>query len=825
MDSLTGFFGLPPFVLFPAGGAAVLLALSFAVFVRFLIVAFRYRGRLRSAGLFRAFLACRKKRFLKTLFIAWMRDEGRETAIRRLAASCGGEDFDGAWAYGLLGAPFPGEGGTGGTDIAALLREMIGEPAWQARYFGYRLLPHDGDPRTLRGLKDGLSDPHPLIRGTIVEALPAGGMQADNAAAETFALLWDRLVHDPVYEVRESARRRIGKEFPDRYDPRQARDPLEAGRLLELLDPASQADRALAMEYLEHENLELRYPAAVFLDRTGVLAGILLDSTLDDPGAVKRNTGLLARALEAGVSGFLNSLGKTPAGDRGDARTGAALLIAARLLNASGGTGENVDHLTEAVFSFFNGKRIETWNREIYTLTLESIALKGSGLSLSALEWELEVRENQRDFLALLLPRIPLKAAHLFLPTLFRFLHRPDFPAVEELIAGLCRFEPDQLLPEVFRILNGPRSLFPHPLRVAALKILGVLRLPYCLERVLESLPTLSGEGIREFAPLIAGYPPQIFEEKVRTLLASPDSRIRACIFTLLPAVGNHNFIGEIRAGLQDADSEVRIAAIRSLLEFGEIKLLNQETFMLRDPVEKVRVAAAMATGQHGDTAAMAILREILADAGETVSVKKSIVTGLGLAGSAGSLDILIDLLDAAPDGLPRGLSPEDVYGALKGRCGKKDLTLLIENFRDAPPPLREKMIPLFKSQGEAAEPGILALLEDGALSLKPYLARALEETGYVEQTIRRLSARDVKVRREAARRLSLLGTLPCFRGLVMAAKDPDQELRVLVVKALERLKSPEGRKILDELRKDPDRRIRRYTHWALERLDALKLE
>ncbi|MDR2134339.1 MAG: HEAT repeat domain-containing protein [Treponema sp.] len=817
MRSLTGFLGVPPFVLFPACAAAALLAAFLAVFIRFRLVRARYHKIFRSADLFKAFLACRKKGFLKKIFLAWMREEGREAVIRRLAASCGGEDFDGAWAYRLLGAPFV-RGDPSAADIGAPLREMTGEPAWQARYFSYRLLLHNGDAGTFRSLKDGLSDSHPLIRKIITGGIGAAG------GAETYSLLWDRLIRDPVYEVRETARRRIGKEFPGRYDPRQARDPLEAERLLELLDPASQPDRALAVEYLEHENPELRYPAAAFLDRTGVLAGILSDSSLDDPGGVKRNTALLAKALEAGVSGFLDSAG-VPSGDRGDARTGAALLIAARLLGSGGGTGENADHLAAAVFSFFNGRRIESWNAEIYTLTLESIALKGSGPSLSALKAELEFRENQREFLTLLLPRLPLKASHLFLPVLFRFLHKPGFPAGEELIAGLCRFEPDRLLPEVFRILNGQRPLFPHPVRIAALKILAALRLPYCLGRVLESLPTLESGEIREIAPLLAGYPPEIFGEKVKTLLESPDGKIRACLLALLPAAGNHGFVRETRAGLRDADSEVRIAAIQSLLESGEIKLLNQETSLLRDPVEKVRVATARVIGQHGDPAALAILEELLTDPGEASSVKKSIAAGLGLSESGGSLEILIGLLEAAPAGLPEGLSPEDVYGALKQRRGKKDLALLIENFRDAPPPLREKLIPVFRSQGEEAEPGILALLEDEVLSLKPYLARILEETGYVEQMIRRLSARDVKVRREAARRLSLLGTLPCFRGLVTAARDPDQELRVLVVKALEKLKSPEGEKVLEELKEDPDRRVRRYTRWALERLEALKLE
>jgi HEAT repeat protein len=72
---------------------------------------------------------------------------------------------------------------------------------------------------------------------------------------------------------------------------------------------------------------------------------------------------------------------------------------------------------------------------------------------------------------------------------------------------------------------------------------------------------------------------------------------------------------------------------------------------------------------------------------------------------------------------------------------------------------------------------------------------------------------------------LSLLDTLPAFRGLVLAAKDPDQEVRVCVVSALEKLSSSESRDILENLKNDPDNRVRKYTHWALERLDSLALE
>ncbi|MCL1955347.1 MAG: HEAT repeat domain-containing protein, partial [Brevinematales bacterium] len=133
--------------------------------------------------------------------------------------------------------------------------------------------------------------------------------------------------------------------------------------------------------------------------------------------------------------------------------------------------------------------------------------------------------------------------------------------------------------------------------------------------------------------------------------------------------------------------------------------------------------------------------------------------------------------------------------------------------------------IPVFKGQGRKAEPAILEILKDEVASFKPYLVKILEETGYVDEAKRQLSNRSVDVRREAAALLSLLDTLPAFRGLVMAAKDPDQEVRVCVVKALEKLKSSQSHDILEKLKEDPDSRVRKYTHWALERLDSLAME
>jgi HEAT repeat protein len=627
-------------------------------------------------------------------------------------------------------------------------------------------------------------------------------------------MLWDKLIHDPVFEVRQSARKRIAKEFTDLYNLKeQDLSTEETYRVLELLDPDSQEDRTFAMSMLESEDKEHRYPAAVFLTQCGVLSSYLAKNTFDDPAEIDHNVGLLLKALEVNVSGFLKDY---PSGD------GAPLLAAAKILVGPDGTYENVYNLAKKVFAFFSTRKMEPLISETYTKTLEAITANGDVKAYELFAEELSRRETDQIFLELLLPRIPVKAESIFSPVLFRFLRNPAFAAREKLEQILLSFRPDVILPEAFRILNGSRGEFPHQVRISVLKILVQLRLPFCLERILESLPTFKPEEIENLASLIVDYPREIFDDTAKVLLASPDARIRASIILTLPATKNESFIKEIRSSLKDFDPDVRVAAIKDLLGFGEIKLLNQETSMLHDPVERVRFATAEVIARHGNAAALEILKNITTDQNETDVVKAGVIVGLGQATNAEGISILVSVLDSIESGEEfRELAEK----ALTNRVTKRDITRLIEIFKDAEPQLREKLIPVFKGMGKSAEPWILEILKDEVASLKPYLVKILEETGYVEDTIRRLSHRSVDVRRDAAMLLSILDTLPAFRGLVLAAKDPDQEVRVCVVKALEKLKSSESVEILEKLKGDPDTRIRKYTYWALERLDSLKME
>jgi len=767
-----------------------------------------------SSSTFKAFLAAEKHPRLRRIFTNWMKTEGEEKAIRILAESCRGEEFE-----PVLGKSFLDNHGS-------LIRELTGEAEWYARYFAYRILILDKETLTGRILDDGIMDPHPLIRKIITEIFYGDKDKIWN-------VLWDKLIHDPVYEVRETARKRISKEFMNVYSLKdKTLNVDETFRVLELLDPDSQEDRSYAMSILESDNRELSYPAVVFLEKCGVLASRLAMSTLDDPGYLENSVRLLQKALNVNVSSFLKDY---PSGD------GAPLLVVARLLAGEktqetskkpdantktaadfylGITHENISYLEKKVFAFFNNKKIEPSTKEIYTKTLEAVASKGSIRSFELLAEELSRRENDPHFLELLLPRIPAKGESLLSPILFRFIKNPAFSARKELVQILASFSPDIVLPQVFRILNGPRTEYPHELRILAFKILIHLHMPFCLQRILESLPTLRPEETEDFARLIADYHPQeTFEEKAKALLATPDARIRASLISILPATKNESFIKEIRSSLKDVDPDVRVAAIKALLGFGEIKLLNQETSMLHDPVERVRLATAEVIARHGNADAMEILKNTITDPNETDVVKTGVIMGLGQAVNAEGLSILISVLVSENEYC------ECAQKALAMRTSKRDIIKLVEVFKDAELSLREKLIPVFKHQGKAAEPMILEILKDEIASLKPHLVKILEETGYIDEVKRRLSHRNVEIRREAAYLLSLFDTLHAFRGLVLAAKDPDQEVRVCVVKALEKLKSPYSLDTLDKLKNDPDTRIRKYTHWALERLNSLAME
>jgi HEAT repeat protein len=741
-------------------------------------------------GLFTCFLIALRSTRLRPLLSDYLATNRDFLVIRRLALSGRGEEFSGNDARAFF------------AERLDEIREMAGDPEWPSRYFAVKILLYDDDPRSARALWDAFADPYPLVRRTVAAEFQAPEREA----------LYERLMelfrHDPVLEVRAAARSRLAGEFNDLYSfDTSSLTPEDAFHVVPLLDPESKDDENVALTLLAGKDLELRLPAARFLVGSGTLERLFLQADLGDRTGLARIADLLENAASVNVIGFLDAVRRNPAP--------GSLYVAARVLQTHGPAAL----LVETAERVFRLQREVTPNyHELYRETVAALRARGSDEALRLLDREIVRRRGNPELLRVALEGVPEGRTHVFAETLTAALLDPDFPERETLRKAFGRLDPSLVLHETLGILSAGREHHAHRVRIDALKILGALNLRYALQEILEHLPILPVEDAREFTALLQKFQPKQLEHKVGLLLDSVDGSIRAAVIAALPATGKRTFLPQIKQALSDADPDVRIAATWALVDYEETRALGQAASMLRDPVPRVRESVAKALGSAGGDAALDELQVAVSSENEVESVKRAAIEGLGVSASERAVDLLVEVLEKDEDLREAGIA------ALAAKRDARSINRMVEHFKDATPELRDHITSAFRAMGEAGEEAIHAVLEEDIVSLKPFLARILESTGYVDSRVRMLSHRDPRVRRDAALFLSRVGSKAAFRGIVLAARDPDDEVRVQVTKALERLATDEGNELLRSLQEDPDRRIRRYTAWAMERLEAKSL-
>ena len=743
-----------------------------------------------STGLFSCFLVALNNGRLAATLRAYLEDNSDFLVFRNLALSGRGEPFSGSKALHFF------------HERLDEVREMTGDPEWASRYFAVKILLYDDDERSVRALWESFVDPHPLVRRTLAEEFKT------NERERLYARLEDLFLHDPVFEVRKAARTRIRKEFQDLYrlDASQL-DSDEAYHVIELLDPDNPDDENAAMLMLASRDHELRLASARFLTHSNALEKLLQQAEFSDRKQLERTERILTNAASVNVVDFLESLNRNP--------SPAALFLGAKVLTSTGPQPLITD-VAERVFRLQDVP--PPIYEEIYTATIAAISTRGTEEALTLMTREFARRRDTPALLRCLLTSVPTRASHIMAETLFVALLDPDFPERESLRHAIRQLETSSVLARILDIVSADRTAYPHQVRIDAIMLLGELRLPYALHEILEHLPILPLAEAREFTRLLDRFQSDQLEAKAKKLLDSVDGNIRAAIIAALPATGKKSFLPKIREALGDADPDVRVAASWALVDYEESRALSSATSMLRDPVERVRVSVARAIGTGGGPSALASLETALNDENEVDSVKHAAIEGLAASKHADAVDILVRALETHED------LTEELQKALARKRDSGSLARLIEDFKDSDPALRDKITYVFRLMGESAEPAIATVLEEQISGLQEALAEILEATGHVEARIRLLSHRDPAVRRSAANFLSKVGSKAAFRGIVMAARDPDSDVRVAVTKALERLATKEGKEILKALENDPDRRIRNYTHWAMERLRAKAL-
>jgi HEAT repeat protein len=712
-------------------------------------------------------------------------DKVVESGMRLFARSCTGEDFDGRANLEIL------------RDFVDEIREIAGDPEWRARFFAIKVLLQDGSERSLRPVLDAFEDSHPLIRKTVISEIDPGKVDF------LYKRLQNSLIHDAAFEVRAAAWQRIQREFLDQYHVElDSLNTTEAYHVLDFLDAGRDDHVNLAISLLDKDNLELRHPAAVFLQQTGWLLNTLNDADLADRVDLDRRLRLLGKAAEVQVCDFLLHTATKP----------ASLLLALKLME-SYGDRSLIPPLVERAFNQFNGSESEVWEQAVRLLNLRQ-SDSGNALYIKELDRH---RYNQRKS-AFMLSELQITDDKQVAELLMNLLMDQRFESREELVQALSRFRIAMILPDLKQILRSGRGEYSHGIRITALRVIASYQLPYLIQMILEQLPTLPLEEARDFAQLLQSYSGSDFSSRVDDLLSQPDGKIRAAVIASVPLDEKKRIIKEIRAAIKDAEPEVRIAAVWALIEVEETRTINQSLDLLRDPVSRVREAAARAIGTYGSDSSVEDMFKVITDKNEVESVKQAGIAGLGASDSAKAVELLVNLLGDADD---EDELLKDIQLAIAWKKDAKRIRLLLEHMKDAEADLRDRIVAIFVIVGEEAEPAIRELLEQDIASLKPYLIEILEKTGYIETMIRQLSNRDPRIRRSAADFLAKVGSLSSFRGIVLAARDPDDDVRVQVTKALEYLNTKEGNELLEKLKSDPDRRVRKYTSWALQRINA----
>lgn len=741
-------------------------------------------------GLFTCFLIALENKKYSSLFLRWLKENDDFLLLRRLALSGVGEEFDGRKALTFF------------EDYLPRIREMTGDPEWASRYFAIKVLLYDDTDQSQRSVWESIHDPHPLVRKTICREFSAENKE------KLYNELFRLYLNDPVLEVRAEAKERINRDYSDIYSINiDNLDPPKALHALEHLNPHSKTDEDTAMRFLDHDNLELRFSAARFLEDRGALQKLLEQADMGDREDLERRKRLLTKSCEVHITSFLHRAASS--------NNPASLLIAAEILGTTG----DISLIAPVASKIFDLPLTVKDNREIFDSALNCINRRGGDKAFSILLDQLQKHSSDVDYSGKILNALPSEGASFFLPRLLSLLEDTSFSPREELREAIIRMPQYLYIRNLLTIIQSGRGKYSHTVRKDALKILISLKQSFCLQTVLENLPILPVGEAREFAKLLVQYDREEFNTLSAMIFESDDASVRSSLISCLPALEAKNFLKNIREALGDADPDVRIAAIWALVDFGETKTVSQAVDMLRDPVPRVRSEAARAIGGIGSENAMNSLREILSDINEVASVKNPALEGLSRSEHLLSIDIMTDFLVQTDE------YDTQVIKSLAAKTAKREISRMIEIFKDGSPSLRDKLSEVFSSMKEQGEEMLLDLLKEDITALKPFICQILDKTGFIESRIRLLKHRKPEIRRDAALQLSFIGTASAFRGIVLAARDSDKEVRVAVTKALEKLNNSEGTEILKTLREDPDRKVRKYTDWALERLTARNME
>jgi len=742
-------------------------------------------------GLFTIFKAALEKEKLQTVLLEWINKSGEFLILRKIALSGNGEAFDGKTALKLFS-----------NDISEL-NEMLGDYEWKARFFAINIIIHDTSVSSLSAVWDGFNDSSVFVR-----IVPVQLLQTDNRK-KLYSKLEYLLLNDPSFDVRKAAKERIFTDLQDLYKIIPSKLAItQKLHLIELMDPYSKQDENLAMEFLKSGNKELELYASRFLLKTGSLKKLLNSADIGYLKGFEDIYSALQVVVGVNITSFIEL-------SENNISIGA-LIISSRILLKNGNRNIIINLLQKSLEITKGRENIQPY-RELYENSILCSCKRGTDKALELLNNELLRRRYDRSFQEWVLPKLPVNRDNIFTSTLISFLKDEKYNAYLELEKALCRFPAASILTEIIDILKSNKK-WSKSIKINSLKVLGALKLPHCTQYILENLYLLSIEEAKQYSILLSKNDNSAFRDKVKNILSFGDAISMSHLIAALPDVERETFLPEIKKSLSDSNPEVRIAAMWSLSDYNKGELLALCFNLLRDPVELVREEVGRVLGILGSTESIKELKQTLFDKNETKAVKTAVLKGLAISLSPEVLDILLLKLEENIE------LQDEIIISISRKDNPDGIKKILYFMGKTTSPIRAYLVRAIRIMGEKAELFIEELLFKGNKALHKHAVAILEGNGIVDLRIRQLAHRDPEIRLKAAEFLSKVGTKKAFRGIILSAKDPDNRIRVQLVKALDQMNNAEGLPVLEELKNDPEKRVRKYTLWALERYEAKNL-
>ena len=664
----------------------------------------------------------------------------------------------------------------------------------------YSILLYSQSTRAARLMWEGLTDSRGEIRTLIVKWFRSRDRQ------KLYNRLFRMYLSDPVWEVRKSARQRIRKDFSDLFsiNPENL-SKIEKIHCIELLEKDSVMDHDLAYRFLLESEPGIALNASMYLEKEGCLDKLTGKASLSDMDDYKRRKELLEAASRCGVTSFMDKIENF--------RSKGSLCIAMELM-ASDGFSRIPEKLIASAMAI---KEKSPYINTVKKTALLNLLKLTSKESFSLLHTLLQEYKTNREYLKVIFQNIPAESALEVYPDLIGFLKDETFGSEEELILSFKRLPVSYSLRDMHEIVRN--SNIPVVVRRRALSVLCHYNDKSTILFILENLSLFSRTEMVELGINASEWYEQEFLELAENLFTHCDGSAKNALMSLLAVSGISRFIPQMEEALSDADPSTRMVAVESLSLLKSSSSLEKIIPLLSDPEESVRGEAAADLIAWNQEETFNELQQILFDSNETEEVCRTIIDAWGMSGNIKSLSMLIPLIEKKPE------LEEPIHHALMNKGTPEEIRILLEYFQSGTPALRKSLTALFIATGEPLEEELLLFLKDSdATGLHKSISKILEETGYVDICINKLKSRKKEVRKQAAEELILINTRKAWRGLVLAVKDINREIRILAIRAMVKLKDLDSERILEELKSDPDKKVKKFTLWALEKIEAGKL-